>query len=79
MNDHFAIGHRYPEVKISTVYSFDLADQEFMLGFETAEASKFLDLVEELRGSEARTYTLRDTSIFTCVKKSLKACLDDLG
>ena len=79
MNEHFVIGHRYPEVKISTAYSFGLDDQEFVLGFETDEASKFLDLVEELRGSEARPFTLRDTPIFTCVNKPLKACLDDLG
>ena len=79
MNEHFVIGHRYPEVKISTAYSFGLDDQEFVLGFETDEASRFLDLVEELRGSEVRPYTLRDTPIFTCVNKPLRACLDDLG
>ena len=35
MNEHFVIGHKYPEVKISTSYSFGLDDQEFVLGFET--------------------------------------------
>ena len=79
MNEHFVIGHRYPEVKISTAYSFGLDDQEFVLGFESDEASSFLDLVEELRASEVRPYTLRDTPIFTCVNKPMKACLDDLG
>ena len=79
MKEHFVIGHRYPEVKISTAYSFGLDDQEFVLGFETDEPARFLDLVEELRSSEARPYTLRDTPIFTCVNKPLKACLDDLG
>lgn len=79
MNEHFAIGHRYPEVKISTAYSFGLDDQEFVLGFETNDPGSFLDLVAELRESEARPYTLRDTPIFTCVSKPLRACLDDLG
>ena len=79
MNEHFTIGHRYPEVKISTAYSFGLDDQEFVLGFETDQASTFLDLVMELRESQARPYTLRDTPIFTCVSKPLRACLDDLG
>lgn len=79
MNEHFVIGHRYPEVKISTAYSFGLDDQEFVLGFETDEPGSFLDLVAELRESEARPYTLRDTPIFTCVSKPLRACLDDLG
>lgn len=79
MNEHFVIGHRYPEVKISTAYSFGLDDQEFVLGFESDDPADFLDLVEELRGSKVRPYTERDTPIFTCVNKPLKACLDDLG
>ena len=79
MNEHFVIGHRYPEVKISTAYSFGLDDQEFVLGFESDDASSFLDLVEELRSTEVRPYTLRDTPIFTCVNKPMRACLDDLG
>ena len=79
MNEHFVIGHRYPEVKISTAYSFGLDDQEFVLGFETNDPGSFLDLVAELRESEARPYTLRDTPIFTCVSKPLRVCLDDLG
>ena len=79
MGEHFVIGHRYPEVKISTAYSFGLDDQEFVLGFESDDASMFLELVEDLRGSEARPYTLRDTPIFTCVNKPMTDCLDDLG
>lgn len=79
MNEHFMIGHRYPEIKISTAYSFGLDDQEFVLGFESDEASTFLDLVEELRYSKVRPYTLQDTPIFTCVNKPMNACLNDLG
>ena len=79
MNDHFTIGHKYPDVKISTAYSFGLDDQEFVLGFESDDPGGFVDLVEELRYSKARPYTLRDTPIFTCVNKPLRDCLDDLG
>ena len=79
MAQHFVIGHRYPAVKISTAYSFGLDDQEFVLGFETDEPDTFLELVMELRESEARPYTLRDTPIFSCVSKPLRACLDDVG
>ena len=79
MSEHFTIGHRYPDVKISTAYSFGLDDQEFVLGFETDDPASFLDLVADLRESKARPYTERDTPIFTCVSKPLEACLDDLG
>ena len=77
MNEHFVIGHKYPDVKISTAYSFGLDDQEFVLGFETDDPSNFLDLVMDLRESKARPYTLLDTPI--CISKPIEACLDDLG
>ena len=32
MSEHFVIGHKYPDVKISTSYSFGLDDQEFVWG-----------------------------------------------
>ncbi len=79
MEEHFRIGHKYPQVKISTAYSFGLDDQEFVLGFETDDPSGFLDLVMDLRESKARPYTLLDTPIFSCLNKPVQACLDDLG
>ena len=62
-----AIGHRYPQVKINTAYSFGLDDQEFVVAFESDEPAAFLDLVMELRESQASRYTERETPIFTCV------------
>ena len=35
MNEHIAIGHKYPRVKINTTYSFGLDDQDFVVAFET--------------------------------------------
>jgi chlorite dismutase len=66
MADHFKIGHKYPSIKINTGYSFGLDDQEFVVAFEGDEPSEFLDLVEELRSSEASRYTERETPTFTC-------------
>lgn len=77
MSEHFVIGHQYPQVKISTAYSFGLDDPEFILGFETDDAGGFLDLVMALRESKARPYTLRDTPIFSCLNRPLRECLDD--
>lgn len=79
MNEHIAIGHKYPTVKLNTTYSFGLDDQEFVLAFETDSPADFLDLVMELRESEASRYTLRDTPIFTCVRRSLDETLSLLG
>ncbi len=68
MGEHFRIGHRYPKVRIHTGYSFGLDDQEFILAFEADSPAEFLDLVSELRPSEASRYTLLETPIFTCRK-----------
>jgi chlorite dismutase len=78
MDDHIAIGRRYPEIAINTAYSFGLDDQEFVVSFEADDPGQFLDLVQELRGSESSSYTLRDTPIFTCVAMSTARALDAL-
>src|SRR6266851_6623437 len=79
MDEHIRIGVKYREVSINTTYSFGLDDQEFVVAFETDNISDFLDLVEELRGSEASQYTLRDTPMFTCVFQPLDEILDAIG
>ncbi|HUZ46064.1 MAG TPA: chlorite dismutase family protein [Terriglobia bacterium] len=79
MNEHIEIGHRFPTVRLNTTYSFGLDDQEFVLAFESDKPEHFLDLVMELRHSEASNYTLRDTPIFTCVHRELPEMLDLLG
>ncbi len=79
MGDHFRVGHMYPTVQIHTGYSFGIDDPEFTLAFETDAPADFLELVMELRGSQASSYTLRDTPIFTCVQMAPEAMLDLLG
>ncbi len=78
MTNHIEVGRRYPEISINTAYSFGLDDQEFVVSFEGDEPGEFLDLVQELRGTESSSYTLRDTPIFTCVAMSLGRTLDAL-
>ena len=78
MTSHIEVGRRYPEISINTTYSFGLDDQEFVVSFEADEPGEFLDLVQELRGTESSSYTLRDTPIFTCVSMSLGRALDAL-
>jgi chlorite dismutase len=48
------------------------------VAFEGESVSEFLDLVEELRGSESSAYTERDVPIFTCVKMPVGQILDQL-
>ena len=76
MLDHIRIGHKYPSVKINTSYSFGLDDQEFVLSFESDFPSDFLELVMELRSSDASKYTAVETPIFTCVSASTDELLE---
>jgi len=79
MEEHFAIGHKYPGVKINTTYSYGLDDQEFVLAFESDDAASFLDLVMELRETEASQHTLRDVPSFTCLALPVREVLEALG
>jgi chlorite dismutase len=79
MDEHIEVGHRFPSVKLNTTYSFGLDDQEWVVAFESDKPEDFLDLVMALRETEGSRYTLRDTPIFTCIRRSLKEMLDTLG
>jgi chlorite dismutase len=79
MGEHFRIGHSYPSIRINTGYSFGLDDQEFVLAFEGDSPAEFLDLVEELRSSEASKYTERETPIFTCAAVDPRTMVNLLG
>ena len=79
MDEHIQVGTKYRTVRLNTTYSFGLDDQEFVVAFETDKPGDFLDLVMELRGTEASRYTLRDTPTFTCLARGLDEALDSLG
>ncbi len=75
MHGHIRVGKKYPSVKLNTTYSFGLDDQDFVVAFESDYPQDFLDLVKELRETEASTYTQRDTPMFTCLQQDLRTLL----
>lgn len=79
MDEYQRIGSKYRSVKLHTTYSFGLDDQEFVVTFETDKPSDFLDMFQELRETKASCFTLRNTPMFTCRRRSLVECLDALG
>jgi chlorite dismutase len=79
MHEHIRLGLTYPSVSLNTTYSYGLDDQEFVVAFETDTISDFLDLVQDLRETEASSYTLRDTPMFTCVAQPLDEILEAIG
>jgi chlorite dismutase len=65
MNEHIKIGKQFFDVKQLLLYSFGLQDHEFVVSYETNDLARFSDLVNQLRDTEARRYTLIDTPIIT--------------
>jgi chlorite dismutase len=71
MRGHMKVGHAYPQVRQLLAYSFGLDDQEFIVAYETDDLVAFQDLVRELRETESRRSTVRDTPIITGVHRPL--------
>jgi chlorite dismutase len=71
MRGHMRVGHRFPQVRQLLAYSFGLDDQEFIVAYETDDLVAFQDLVRELRETESRRATVKDTPIITGIHRPL--------
>ena len=78
MAAHFAVGHRYPTIRIHTGYSFGIDDHEFVVAFECEDVREFLALVADLRETESSSYTERETPIFVGRAMPLQDALDEV-
>jgi len=76
MAGHFAVGHKYPDVRIHTGYSFGIDDNEFVVAFEAPDPRDFLALVADLRETESSAYTERETPIFVGAAMPVAEALD---
>jgi chlorite dismutase len=72
MAGHMRIGHGYPQIRQLLAYSFGLDDQEFVVAYETDDLVAFQDLVRDLRETESRRSTVRDTPIVTGIHRPLE-------
>ena len=63
MGGHIKTGKQYPDITQLLLYSYGLQDQEFVVVYETEDLMRFLSLVQDLRGTEARRYTERDAPL----------------
>lgn len=79
MNEHMRVGHEYADVRQVLLYATGLDDQEFVVAYETDDLERHLQLVTDLRSTEARRYTLRDTPIYTAIYRELTTALALLG
>ena len=78
MNEHMRVGHRYPTVRQLLAYSFGLDDQDFVVAYDTDDLAAFGSLVRDLRGTESRRSTVRDTPLLLGVHRPLPELLGRL-
>jgi chlorite dismutase len=79
MNDHMRVGHSHPEVRQLLANSFGLDDMDFLVAYETDDLAKFSELVRELRETESRRSTVRDTPILTGIHRPIHEITALLG
>jgi chlorite dismutase len=79
MNEHMKVGHRYRQVRQLLAYSFGLDDMDFLVAYETDDLPAFGELVRDLRGTESRRSTIRDTPILTGIHRPIEEITRLLG
>ena len=63
MKEHIRVGRAHEGVDQLLLYATGLQDHEFVVVYETDDLAAFSRLVSDLRGTEARGYTLKDTPV----------------
>jgi chlorite dismutase len=79
MEEHIAVGRKFPQVRLNTTYSFGLDDQDFMLAFETPDLTAFQELIMQLRETRVSKYVVRDTPMIVCVHRGIEEIIKSLG
>ncbi|CAM3739605.1 MULTISPECIES: hydrogen peroxide-dependent heme synthase [Tsukamurella] len=63
--DHGRAARGYPDVRANTVPAFALGDYEWLLAFEAPEMYRIVDLMRDLRATDARRHTREETPFFS--------------
>lgn len=79
INEHTKVLAAFTGVRHNTSYSHGIDDQEFVVAIDCDQPQQLVELAQRLRFTEANLFTLRDTPMFTCIRKSIADTLDDLA
>ncbi|HET7185936.1 MAG TPA: chlorite dismutase family protein [Terriglobales bacterium] len=79
VNEYVDVIAEYPRVRMNTLYSFGIDDQEYVLVFETDNPAAVVDLKMRLRETENATYIQQDTPVFTGIQCDTGKMLEQLG
>jgi len=70
--EHGMAAREYKDVRANTVPAFALGDYEWILAFEGPELHRIVDLMRELRATDARRHTRAETPFFTGPRVSVE-------
>ncbi len=65
LRDHGLAARPYEDVRANTVSAFALGDYEWILAFEADELHRIVDLMRDLRATEARRHVREEIPFFT--------------
>ena len=79
VNEYIDMIAEVPRIRMNTLYSFGIDDQEFVLVFECDDLAEIVDLKMRLRETDNANYIERDTPVFTAVHCTTDEMLERLG
>jgi chlorite dismutase len=79
VNEYVDVVAEYPRVRMNTLYSFGIDDQEYTLVFESDDPAAIVDLKMRLRETENAKYIQQDTPVFTGIQCDPVKMLEQIG
>ena len=76
--DHGRQARGYPDVRANTMAAFALGDYEWILAFEAPEMHRIVDLMRELRATEARRHVRDELPFFAGPRVSVERLVAEL-
>ena len=76
--EHGQLARGYPDVRANTVASFALGDYEWVLAFEADELHRIVDLMRDLRASQARRHVREEVPFYTGTRRSIEDVVANL-
>ncbi|HTM83785.1 MAG TPA: hydrogen peroxide-dependent heme synthase [Mycobacterium sp.] len=78
LSEHGMAARGYKDVRANTVPAFALGDYEWILAFEAPELHRIVDLMRDLRATDARRHTREETPFFTGPRVSVEDLVANL-
>lgn len=71
LREHGLAAVDFPDIKANTLAAFALGDYEWLLSFEASRLDRIVDLMRELRNTQARLHVREETPFFTGPRRNL--------